>query len=69
MIKYASSKFSTLGLKTVWAQDMDEYKASDALLKTLPSSKHIWADGNRQAIKGDEAAIFANREISIGTLL
>ena len=65
------SMFLSLGIfncNQVWAEDMDEYQASDALLKALPSSKHALADGIRQAVKGGEAAISAKFEMDEGKL-
>ncbi len=57
-----------LGLKTAMAEDMDEYQASDALLKALPSSKHTLADGISQAAQGGEKAVSAKFEMDDGKL-
>ena len=53
----------SLGLKVALAEDADEYKAPDALLKVLPSSKHSLADGIKQATQGVEAPISAKFEL------
>lgn len=58
-----SLSLGATGLKTVWAEDNDEYEVSDVLLKALPLSKHTLADGIGQVTKGTETAISAKFEM------
>ena len=58
----------TLGVKMAIAEDADEYKASDDLLKVIPSSKHSLDEGIKQATQGAETPISAKFEMDDGKL-
>jgi len=57
-----------LGFKVAAAEDADEYKASDDLLKVLPFSKHSLDEGIKQATQGTEVPISAKFEMDEGKL-